>query len=133
LLLAWQELVDKIAEQRPEVAAILEHAVPLRIDTTIIHVAWPPGSTLDSQFTDAEFTRLLADSSTTAGSQIAIEITHDCREAAGHATLAAVETANRTRRVRELVQQSRQDPCILLAMEILGAHIREVRVPQDMK
>ena len=133
LLLAWQELVDKIAEQRPEVAAILEHAVPLRIDASRIHVAWPPGSTLDSQFTDAEFTRLLADSSATAGSQIAIEITHDCREAAGHATLAAVETANRTRRVRELVQQSRQDPCILLAIEILGAHIREVRVPQDMK
>jgi len=133
LLLAWQELVDKIAEQRPEVAAILEHAVPLRIDASMIHVAWPPGSTLDSQFTDAEFTRLLADSSANSGPQIAIEITHDCREAAGHATLAAVETANRTRRVRELVQQSRQDPCILLAMEILGAHIREVRVPQDMK
>lgn len=133
LLLAWQELVDKIAEQRPEVAAILEHAVPLRIDASLIHLAWPPGSTLDSQFTDAEFTRLLADSSANAGSSVAVEITHDCREAAGRATLAAVETANRTRRVRELVQQSRQDPCILQAIEILGAHIREVRVPQDMK
>lgn len=133
LLSAWQELVDKVAEQRPEVAAILEHAVPMQVDSTIIRIAWPPGSTLDKQFADIEFSQLLTSAQSTAGSIPSVDIVHDCREAAGRATLAAVETANRTRRARELVRQSRQDPCIRQAMEILGAHVREVRVPQDLK
>jgi DNA polymerase-3 subunit gamma/tau len=130
LLLGWQELVDKIAEARPEMAAVLEHAVPLHVDSTTLHIAWPPGSTLDKQFTDAEFTRVIANAWAASGT---VTITHDCREVTGRATLAAVETANRTRRVRELVQKSRQDPCIRLATEILGAHVRDVRVPQDLK
>jgi DNA polymerase-3 subunit gamma/tau len=133
LLSAWQELVDKIAEQRPEVAAILEHAVPLHVTPTSICIAWPPGSTLDKQFADTEFTQLLTAAHATPGSVVHVEILHDHREAQGRATLAAVETANRTRRARELVQQSKRDPCILQAIEILGAHVKDVRVPQDLK
>jgi DNA polymerase-3 subunit gamma/tau len=130
LLLAWQELVDKIAQARPEVAAILEHAVPLCVNSKSLHIGWPPGSTLDKQFTDGELTGFLKDAWGASGT---VQITHDCQQAAGRATLSAVETANRTRRVRELVQKSRQDPRIRLATEILGAHIRDVRVPQDLK
>jgi len=133
LLAAWQELVERVARDRPDVAAILEHAVPLRIDAAVVRVGWPPGSTLDKQFEDVDLTRLLLASRPDTQSSPSVEILHDCQEAVGRATLSAVETANRTRRARELVQRAKQDPCILQAVEILGAHVREVRIPQDMK
>jgi DNA polymerase III subunit gamma/tau len=134
LFLAWQELVDDVAQKRPDVAAVLEHAVPLRIDAAMIQVAWPPESTLDKQFSDEELSNcLMAARHSEGSSNINVQITHDCQEVTGRTTLAAVETANRTRRLRALVQQSRQDPCILQAMEILGAHVLDVRIPQELK
>ncbi len=134
LLLAWQELVDRIAEQRPEVAAILEHAIPLKIDADVIHIAWPPDSTLGRQFTDAEISRCLVGARPMGGtSNVSVHITHESNEVTGRTTLAAVETANRTRRLRALVLQAKQDPCIVEAMEILGAHVLDVRIPQELK
>jgi len=134
LLASWQEVVECIAVARPEVAAVLEHAVPLELSAELIRVAWPPGSTLNRQFSDTDLTDLIQQACDRApGIEARVTIEHECQEVANHPTLAAQETANRTRRLRALVQESKKDPRVLQAMQILGAHIREVRVPSHLK
>ena len=134
LLASWQELVDAVAVTRPEVAAVLEHAVPIRISQNQVHVGWAPSSTLSHQFDDNDLVRVIADArNDNSGTLTDVTIEHNCQLAEGRPTLAAQEIANRTRRLRELVQQSRKDPRVQQAIQILGAHIREVRVPPHLK
>ncbi len=134
LLASWQEIVEAVAVARPEVAAILEHAVPIHVSSDRVHVGWPPSSTLSHQFDDDSLTGLIAKALRDQGSGAPeVTIEHDCQLAVGRPTLAAQETANRTRRLRALIQQSRKDPRIQQATEILGAHVREVRVPEHLK
>ena len=134
LLASWQEIVEAVAAARPEVAAVLEHAVPIRVSNDRVHVGWPPLSTLSQQFDDDSLTGLIAKALREQGSDAPeVTIEHDCQLAVGRPTLAAQETANRTRRLRTLIQQSRKDPRIQQAIEVLGAHIREVRVPEHLK
>lgn len=129
LLLAWQELVDRIAESRPEISAILEHAIPLSIDEGAVHIGWPPDATLNRQFPDAEVSQLIESAKAdNSSAPVRVQITHNCSAAAGRLNLSTVETANRTRRLRELVRDARQHPVVLKAMEILGAQIKDVRV-----
>ncbi len=134
LLASWQELIEAVAAARPDAAAVLEHAVPIRIDEKCIHVGWAPSSTLGGQFADDMLIGLIAEARKghcQDSPEVVIE--HDCQLAAGRPTLAAQETANRTKRLRALVHQSRKDPRVQQAIEILGAHIREVRVPNHLK
>lgn len=134
LLASWQEIVDAIGVERPEIAAVLEHAVPLEVNATIVRVGWPPASTLNRQFPDSALVELIAKTrSTPNGTPLRVTIEHECQEVANRPTLAAHEIANRTRRLRSLVQDSKKDPCVQQAMQILGAHIREVRVPEHLK
>lgn len=134
LLVNWQEIVDIIAQDRPDVAAVLEHAVPLKIDKDQVHVGWPPGSTLDRQFGDDDVKDLVRKARQSQG-EIAdiVSVEHECGKAVARPTLSAVETANRTRKLRALLQQARKDPRILEAITILGAHVRDVRVPDHLK
>ena len=113
---------------------MLEHAVPLGITPAQIRIGWPPSSTLNNQFTDADLATLIQQARggrTEPPTPVLIE--HESPEAANRPTLAAQETANRTRRLRTLVQDSRNDSRVQQAMQILGAHIREVRVPDHLK
>jgi len=134
LLANWQELVDTIALERPDVAAVLEHAVPIRVDASQVHLGWPPSSTLNQQFSSDDLVQLICKARNDRGetaSEVTIE--QDCQAVAGRATLAAQETANRTRKLRTLVQQSKKDPRVQEAIQILGAHIRDVRVPENLR
>jgi DNA polymerase III subunit gamma/tau len=134
LLASWQELIEAVAAARPDVAAVLEHAVPIRVDEKRIHVGWAPSSTLGGQFADDVLIGLIAEArKDRCQDSPEVVIEHGCKLAAGRPTLAAQETANRTKRLRALVQQSRKDPRVQQAIEILGAHIREVRVPNHLK
>jgi DNA polymerase III subunit gamma/tau len=135
LLAGWQEIVESIGVDRPEVAAVLEHAVPLEVTARQIRVGWPPASTLNRQFPDADLVALIVNArpASYGASAVNVTIEHDCQEVANQPTLAAHETANRTRRLRALVQDSKNDARVLQAMQILGAHIREVRVPDRLK
>ncbi len=134
LLASWQELVDTIALERPDVAAILEHAVPIRISQSQVHLGWPPSSTLNNQFSTEDLVKLITKARTERGENTTVvTIEQNCQAVAGRATLAAQEIANRTRNLRALVQQSKKDPRIQQAIEILGAHIRDVRVPENLR
>jgi len=134
LLASWQELVEAIAAERPDVAAVLEHAVPLGMASEQIRIGWPPSSTLNRQFSDADLTVLIQGvKKSPSDKPAAVVIVHESEEANNRPTLAAQETANRTRRLRALVQDSKKDPRVQQAMQILGAHIREVRVPEHLK
>jgi DNA polymerase-3 subunit gamma/tau len=134
LLASWQELVDTIALERPDVAAVLEHAVPIRISPSEVHLGWPPSSTLNMQFGSDDLVRLITKARNDRGETTTeVIIEQDCQAAAGRATLAAQEIANRTRKLRTLVQQSKKDPRVQQAIEILGAHIRDVKVPENLR
>ena len=134
LLAIWQELVDTISIERPEIAAVLEHAVPICVSHDEVHIGWPQSSALNLQFDDDDVIALVAKARQTLGEPSPkVTIEHNCREATGRPTLAAQEIANRTRNLRALLQQSRKDPRIQEAVQILGAHIRDVRVPGHLK
>ena len=134
LLVNWQELVDLIALDRPDIAAVLEHAVPICVSQDQVQIGWPQSSALNLQFDDEDVIALIDKARSGQRQPIPkVTIEHDCREATGEPTLATQETANRTRRLRALVQDSRKDPRIQEAIQILGAHIRDVRVPNHLK
>jgi D-hexose-6-phosphate mutarotase len=125
----WQDIVERIQTQRPEVAAVLEHAVLLEHSRARAVIGWPPNSVLSSQYDDALLLELVRNAETARGFEVAdILITKNDPRAQGCDTLASFETAERTRKYRESQAFVRNHPRVKDAIELMGARIVSVKL-----
>jgi hypothetical protein len=126
---AWRSIVDRVRESRPELAAFLEHAAPLKIDRGEVVVGWAKGSIFAGQASTKDSMALL---SRAAGEHFGMEtrVTFELEstEAQAAVTVAAQDSDAREQRVRDALAHARQHPRISDAMEILGARLKDVKL-----
>jgi DNA polymerase III subunit gamma/tau len=129
LMAVWQELVERMATIRPDVSAVLEHALLLEASAERLVVGWPPSSVFCAQFENAELTDLIRAAQLERGTAVAkVLIVQNDPRAIGRDTLATRETAERTLRYRNEQATIRSHPRVKDVQEILGGRILAVKL-----
>jgi DNA polymerase III subunit gamma/tau len=129
LMATWQELVERVMVVRPDVSAVLEHAVLLEANAERLVVGWPPNSVFCSQFDDAQLTELVRNAQLERGDAAAsVSILRNDPRAIGRDTLASRETAERTMRYRQEQARIRSHARVKDVQELLGGRILSVKL-----
>ncbi|HEY5958649.1 MAG TPA: DNA polymerase III subunit gamma/tau, partial [Polyangiaceae bacterium] len=129
IMAIWQELVESVMQTRPDVSAMLEHAVPVEFAADRLVLGWPPGSVFAQQLEDSTLIDLILSAQPARGNPLkTVSIRHDDPRAVGRETLAARETAERTRRYRQDQARIRNHPRVKDVLELLGGRIAAVKL-----
>jgi DNA polymerase-3 subunit gamma/tau len=129
LMATWQDVVERVQKVRPEVSAVLEHAILIELSPSKMIVGWPPNSVFANQYEEQLLVELLRNALAERGDTIAdILIAKDDPRAQGIDTLSSRETAERTRKYREDQARVRNHPRVKDAVEVLGARLVSVKL-----
>ncbi len=130
-LALYEHIVDQLRESEPQLAALLEHGVPLEASPLRLAIAWEPGHPLASAACTAQHVeRLGAAAAQVLGSKPNVEHQLDSEEARGKVTLASMAAAAREAATREAITRARNHPVVREALDVLGARVREVKLPE---
>ncbi|HMJ16736.1 MAG TPA: DNA polymerase III subunit gamma/tau [Polyangiaceae bacterium] len=127
----FRAILDKVRESRPELAAFLEHAVPLELGPREILLGWEPKSMFASQASDKESLAVLGRAAHAHYGQTPhITCEFESQRARGTQNLALLDSAAREQKTRAAIQVARQHPRIADAVEILGARLKDVKLAE---
>jgi hypothetical protein len=127
----YRAIVDHVRPARPELAAFLEHASPLKLTPEEIVLGWEPKSMFASQASDKESLAVISRAAQTHfGQSPRITCEFDSERALQTQTLALLESAAREQKTRAAIQAAREHPRIADAVEILGARLKDVKLAE---
>ncbi len=129
LIAVWQELVERVMSVRPDVSAVLEHAVLLEANAEHLVVGWPPNSVFSGQFDEAQLAECIRTAQSERGVSVnRVSIVQNDPRALGRDTLASRETAERTHRYRLEQARIRNHPRIKDVQELLAGRVVSVKL-----
>ncbi|HMA95272.1 MAG TPA: hypothetical protein VKP30_21430, partial [Polyangiaceae bacterium] len=129
LMAIWQELVERVMATRPEVSAVLEHAVLLEVSSKRILVGWPPNSVFCNQFPQRDLADWIRTAAGETGRAITdVDIVENDPRATEANTLSSREIAERTRKYRADQARIRNHPRVKDALEILGGRLVSIKL-----
>ena len=128
----WRIVLEAVRDQRPELAAFLDHALPLTVTAEELVLGFEPGSVMGAQITSLSPEAELARAATAHfGSKPKIVFRFEVRPSPELTTVAALETHAREERARQAYQKAKEHPRIADAMEILGARLKDLKLASD--
>ncbi|MEM1029284.1 MAG: DNA polymerase III subunit gamma/tau [Myxococcota bacterium] len=127
VLEAWEAILDRVRVDKPPVASVFEHAAPLEVTPERLQLGYPPGSFLLQQ-AQSHVTTLEAAASQHFGRPTTVEI--DLSKRHGEVETVAERNAAQGRERERLARRRVEThPLVVAAREVLGARIRDVRLP----
>jgi DNA polymerase-3 subunit gamma/tau len=125
-------VLENLRATRPELAAFLEHAVPLSVTGDALVLGFSPGFDFARQLCErASLEALERAGRERFGRVVKITLRFDCKDCTGFPTLSSLNNQERQKRKREATLVARGHPRIAEAEEILGARLKELRLEQD--
>jgi DNA polymerase-3 subunit gamma/tau len=122
-------IVARIASERLELAAKLEHGVLLEAAPGRLLFGWAPDNLFGELVASPENTAVIEQAaSAVLGTPCRVSHERDSARAAGKKTLSHLEAEARERRTREAYEKARQHPRIAEAVEILGARLKDLKL-----
>jgi DNA polymerase-3 subunit gamma/tau len=129
LLEQLRPIVERVREQRPELAAFLDQAAALVVRPGELALAWEPGAVLARQCSDKASLELVTRAATSHfGTTTGVSFELDSPRARGRRTLSAIDAERRARLDREAVAKIKGHPRVAEAIEILGARLKDVKL-----
>ena len=129
---AWQQIVLRLRETRPALAAVLEHGAPLRVDRECITVGFPPGSFFGQQAATGESKEGLADgASQIIGAKPRIEVKFTADAELPAPTVAGLEEKKRDDVREERRKAALEHPTVQAAREVFPEGAQALRVLVD--
>jgi len=129
---AWRAILDRVRAVRPPLASVLEHAVPISVDSARVALAYDAHSFLGTQASDPEALALLRrEAQAHFGAPTDVTIDLSARSLAGQATVAIVEAERRKSATAEARAQVERHPLVREAIALFGAELRDVRLPPE--
>ncbi|HVW24343.1 MAG TPA: DNA polymerase III subunit gamma/tau [Polyangiaceae bacterium] len=127
----FRSVIGRVRAKRPELAACLHHAEVVQASRERLVLAFEAGTIFERNASAPDALALLrAAASEVFGGQP--EIVLETRSVNGlRSTLSAAETHERNERKREALARAKQHPKIALASRILGAKLKEIRLPEE--
>jgi DNA polymerase-3 subunit gamma/tau len=130
-LAIFRSVVDRLRGELPELAALLHHASVVEVGRDRITLATETGSVVDRVRHNEDWVRALRKAASEHfGSEPEVLFqTRNGRPAAP--TVAALDDKERAERLEASRSRARQHPRVAEAVQILGARIKEIRLPDD--
>jgi len=126
----FRAVLEKLRGTRPELSALLHHATVSRADRERIVLAFEPGSVFERGATTPESIELLRRAAREHfGVEPELELGSGPTD--GQGTLSALESKERNERHREALARAKEHPKIAEVTQILGARLKEIRLPED--
>jgi DNA polymerase-3 subunit gamma/tau len=127
----WRRVVNRVRALRPELGAFLDHAAPLEVRPGQIRIGWEPGSIFASEGASQECVDLLGRmASEHFGEKTAIDVVLESAEAKEATTLSVIELEAQRERARAAAARVREHPSVVGAVEVLGARLKELKIPE---
>jgi DNA polymerase-3 subunit gamma/tau len=128
-LVTWIAILEKLAETRPDLTSVLEHAAPLEIGPSQLVIGWEPGSTVSGAASDKDSLSLLAKvASEHLGRKMQVVFEFDSARAKAFDTVAAQASRDRKAELKRAISDARQHPRVVDAIEVLGARIKDLKL-----
>jgi hypothetical protein len=127
----FRAIVNRLRGTRPELAACLHHAAVVRAEASGVTLAFETGTIFERTASTPESLGLLR---AAAREHFGVEapITLETRSGGGaRATVSEAESQERSERRREAVARAKQHPRIAEATRILGAKLKDIRLPEE--
>lgn len=125
-------VLERVAVERPELAAKLEHAVPLEFSAGRLLLGWAPGNVFAQSMSGPEPTRTMERAAAAVlGAPTRVLHETDSERAGRRKTLSRLEAEEREERTREAYQRVREHPRIAEATEILGAKLKDLKLARQ--
>jgi DNA polymerase-3 subunit gamma/tau len=127
----FRRIIEKIRAARPELAACLNHAAIVHATSERLTLAFEAGTIFERTASTPEALSLLKSA---AGEVLGGEpaVTFEARSTGvARGTIAAAESQERNERKREALNRAKQHPKIAEASRILGARLKEIRLPEE--
>jgi DNA polymerase-3 subunit gamma/tau len=125
----WDAILAALRARKPPVASVYEHAAPLVVGPGRLHLAFEPGSFLSGQAADSK--ALVAEvASAHFGVNTVVELDETGRHQEAE-TVAARNSAELSARRAEARRRVEEHPLVRAAVDVLGAQLREVRLPGE--
>jgi len=119
-----------VRAQHPAVAAVLEHGVPVEMNAERVLVAYAPDSFLGAQASEPEALDLLT-REVRAHFRASTRVGLDLSRRAKGPSVATMNADERNKKLAEARASVEGHPLVKEAIRVLGAELREVRLPQD--
>ncbi|MES1183661.1 MAG: DNA polymerase III subunit gamma/tau [Myxococcales bacterium] len=124
---AYALILAILEAERPDLAAMLGHAIPLRLLGDSVVVGWPPEAMLVAS--DKESVAALARAAEKHfGKPCSVSFEFDSERARGRRSLAAADSQERAERTRAAYAAAQKHERITEAVEILGAKLKELKL-----
>jgi DNA polymerase III subunit gamma/tau len=130
-LAVFRSVVDRLRGDRPELAALLHHASVVEVGRERVVLGMESGSVVERVRHNDEWVHALrkAASDHFGGEPEVVFQTQNGRRDSG--TVAALDDQERAERLEASRSRARQHPRVTDAVQILGARIKEIRLPDD--
>src|SRR5690606_35779107 len=134
LLAKMAKITDRLREEDMELSAYLEQTVPLQADGKVLELGLEKGHMFERQLTTdqaiATFERIIKSA---WGSEAELKFTRNCAEALPDRTLSAERARERRRVHLAAIEEVKQHPRIQEAVQIFGAQIVNVTLPEQAR
>ena len=124
-MLRWQPA------QCPELAALLNHAEILHFNAERLALAFEPGSVFEKTGTAPDSVALIRKATAEHfGAPVVVSFETKAADP-GKMTVSAIENRERSERQKEALNRAKLHPKIAEATQILGARLKEIRLPDE--
>jgi len=131
-LARFRDVVEVVREERPELAAFLEHAAVLAAEPGALVLAYEPRSMFAEQVRDRPATDLVTRAATQVfGQTTSVEFKFDYAAASGMDTLSADRVRAREARVKKAIADAKNHPTVTEAMELFGARLKDLKLNEN--
>jgi DNA polymerase III subunit gamma/tau len=123
----YAQILAILEAERPDLAAMLGHAIPLALSGESVVIGWPPDSMLVAS--DKESVAALARAAEKHfGKPCSVSFEFECARASGRKSLATADSQERAERTRAAYAAAQKHERITEAVEILGAKLKELKL-----
>jgi DNA polymerase-3 subunit gamma/tau len=133
---AWQQIVGRLRESKPALAAVLEHGAPLSVTRERIVIGFPEGSFFGQQAQPEEARNDIAEEAReVVGGKPAIEVryTSEAEPRAAGPTVAELEAQRRETSRKQREEEAMKHPLVVGALEVFPEGAGHVKVNVDVE
>jgi DNA polymerase III subunit gamma/tau len=123
----YTQILAILETERPDLAAMLGHAIPLRLAGESVVVGYPPDALLVAN--DKESVAALSRAAEKHfGKPVSVSFEFDSERARGRKSLAAADSQERAERTKAAYAAAQKHERITEAVEVLGAKLKELKL-----
>jgi len=127
----FRAVVERVRAVRPELAAFLNHASVIGASADRVVIAFEAGSVFERNARAPDAVPIIEQAVRDHFADKTVLVFETIEKSSAAATVSAVDEKERNERKQAAISRAKGHPRIAQAAEILGARLKEIRIPED--